>query len=73
LNNIHDIIDSEVFRGELEQRLLIEKQYLSQEFLQIEDDQERLELLGKFNNKYKELIKKNSQRKWSRFKCSLSI
>jgi hypothetical protein len=58
LNNINDVIDSDVFRGELEQRLVIEKQYLSQEFPKIEDYQERLELLGKFNDKYKELIKK---------------
>lgn len=45
------------FRAELETRLLIEKQYLTQEASSV-DDQERLELLGKFNEKYKELIKR---------------
>lgn len=45
------------FRAELETRLLIEKQYLIQEASSI-DEQERLELLGKFNEKYKELIKR---------------
>ncbi|MGR3854759.1 hypothetical protein [Chryseobacterium indologenes] len=44
------------FRAELETRLLIEKQYLTQEASSV-DEQERLELLGKFNEKYKELIK----------------
>ncbi|WP_313002144.1 hypothetical protein [Chryseobacterium gleum] len=45
------------FRAELETRLLIEKQYLTQEASSV-NEQERLELLGKFNEKYKELIKR---------------
>lgn len=45
------------FRAELETRLLIEKEYLIQEAPSV-DQQERLELLGKFNQKYKELIKR---------------
>lgn len=45
------------FRAELETRLLIEKQYLTQEASYV-NEQERLELLGKFNEKYKELIKR---------------
>lgn len=45
------------FKAELETRLLIEKQYLTQEASSV-DEQERLELLGKFNEKYKELIKR---------------
>ncbi|PKF72418.1 hypothetical protein [Chryseobacterium sp. PMSZPI] len=48
------------FRAELETRLFIEKQYLIQEASSIENDMERLELLGKFNEKYKELIKRLS-------------
>ncbi|HCM32644.1 MULTISPECIES: hypothetical protein [Chryseobacterium] len=47
----------EEFRDELEVRLSIEKQYLTQEAASI-DESERLELLGKFNEKYKELIKR---------------
>ncbi len=50
-------MDIEEFRAELETRLLIEKQYLAQEASSV-DEQERLELLGKFNEKYKELIKR---------------
>ncbi|WP_079240351.1 hypothetical protein [Chryseobacterium indologenes] len=50
-------MDIEEFRAELETRLLIEKQYLTQEASSV-DEQERLELLGKFNEKYKELIKR---------------
>lgn len=46
------------FRAELETRLLIEKEYLIQELSSMNDDQERLELLGKFNEKYKELVKR---------------
>lgn len=46
------------FRAELETRLIIEKEYIVQELSSIDDDQERLELLGKFNEKYKELIKR---------------
>ena len=45
------------FRAELEIRLSIEKEYLTQEASSV-DEQERLELLGKFNEKYKELIKR---------------
>lgn len=48
----------EEFRAELETRLFIEKQYLTQEASSIEDSQERLELLGKFNEKYRTLIKR---------------
>ncbi|MEJ5052523.1 hypothetical protein WH221_22040 [Chryseobacterium culicis] len=47
----------EEFRAELEIRLLIEKQYLTQEAFSV-NAEERLELLGKFNEKYKELIKR---------------
>jgi hypothetical protein len=47
----------EEFRAELETRLLIEKQYLTQEASSV-NNEERLELLGKFNEKYKELIKR---------------
>lgn len=50
-------MDIDEFRAELETRLLIEKQYLTQEASAV-DEQERLELLGKFNEKYKELIKR---------------
>jgi hypothetical protein len=46
------------FRAELETRLSIEKEYLIQEISSMNDYQERLELLGKFNEKYKELIKR---------------
>jgi len=45
------------FRAELETRLSIEKEYLTQEASSV-DEPERLELLGKFNEKYKELIKR---------------
>ncbi|MDR6490035.1 hypothetical protein J2799_004586 [Chryseobacterium vietnamense] len=45
------------FRAELETRLLIEKQYLMQEAYSV-NAEERLELLGKFNEKYKEVIKR---------------
>ncbi|WP_146940044.1 hypothetical protein [Chryseobacterium hagamense] len=48
----------ESFRAELETRLNIEKEYIVQELLSMQDDQERLELLGKFNEKYKALIKR---------------
>lgn len=51
-------MDIDGFRAELETRLLIEKEYIIQELSSTEDDQERLELLGKFNGKYKELIKR---------------
>jgi len=46
------------FRAELETRLIIEKEYIIQELSSIHDYQEKLELLGKFNEKYKELIKR---------------
>jgi len=46
------------FKAELETRLLIEKEYIIHELSSIDDDQEKLELLGKFNEKYKELIKR---------------
>ncbi|MFL9835059.1 hypothetical protein [Chryseobacterium terrae] len=48
----------ESFRAELETRLNIEKEYIIQEFSSIHDYQEKLEVLGKFNEKYKELIKR---------------
>jgi hypothetical protein len=51
-------MDIEGFRAELETRLSIEKEYLIQEISSMNDYQERLELLGKFNEKYKELIKR---------------
>ena len=51
-------MDIESFRAELETRLTIEKEYIIQELSSIEDYQEKLELLGKFNEKYKELIKR---------------
>ncbi|RQO33142.1 hypothetical protein DBR39_23395 [Chryseobacterium sp. KBW03] len=50
-------MDIEELRAELETRLLIEKQYLTQEASSV-NNEERLELLGKFNEKYKELIKR---------------
>lgn len=51
-------MDIESFRAELETRLNIEKEYINQELSSINDYQEKLELLGKFNEKYKELIKR---------------
>ena len=51
-------MDIDGFRAELETRLLIEKEYLIQTLPSIEDDKEKLELLGRFNEKYKELIKR---------------
>lgn len=51
-------MDIDGFRAELETRLIIEKEYIIQELSSMNDDQERLELLGKFNDKYKELIKR---------------
>ncbi|WP_312345937.1 hypothetical protein [Chryseobacterium binzhouense] len=51
-------MDIESFRAELETRLIIEKEYITQELSSIEDYQEKLELLGKFNEKCKELIKR---------------
>jgi hypothetical protein len=46
------------FRAELETRLLIEKEYMIQELSSMDDYQEKLELLGRFNDKYKELVKR---------------
>lgn len=51
-------MDIDGFRAELETRLLIEKEYLIQELSSIDDDKEKLDLLGRFNEKYKELIKR---------------
>ncbi len=42
----------EELRAELETRLLIEKEYLIQEASSV-NDEERLGLLGKFNDKYR--------------------
>ncbi|AZA79176.1 hypothetical protein EG347_17520 [Chryseobacterium sp. G0186] len=47
----------EEFRAELEVRLLIEKDYLVEELSSL-DDQEKLNILGKFNEKYRALIKR---------------
>ena len=51
-------MDIDGFRAELETRLLIEKEYIIQELSSMEDYQEKLELLGKFNDKYKEPVKR---------------
>lgn len=51
-------MDIDGFRAELETRLIIEKEYIIQELSSIGDYQEKLEVLGKFNEKYKELIKR---------------
>lgn len=51
-------MDIESFSAELETRLNIEKEYINQELSSINDYKEKLELLGKFNQKYKELIKR---------------
>lgn len=51
-------MDIDGFRTELETRLLIEKEYIIQELSSIDDYQEKLGLLAKFNEKYKELIKR---------------
>lgn len=48
----------DAFRDELKTRLGIEKEYLIQKLSSIKDDQEKLELLGIFNGKYKELVKR---------------
>ncbi|WP_312075363.1 hypothetical protein [Chryseobacterium sp.] len=50
-------MDIEGFRAELEIRLLIEKEYIIQELSTV-NEEEKLDLLGKFNEKYKELIKR---------------
>ena len=46
------------FRAELETRLMIEKEYMVQELTMIDDYQDKLELLGEFNDKYRSLIKR---------------
>jgi hypothetical protein len=51
-------MDIEGFRAELETRLRIEKDYLVQELSLIGNDQDRLEVLSKFNGKYKTLIQR---------------
>lgn len=51
-------MDINAFRAELETRLSIEKEYIIQELSSINNYQEKLELLGQFNEKYKELIKR---------------
>lgn len=53
-------MDINAFRAELETRLSIEKQYIVQELSSINDYQEKLESLGKFNEKYREIIKRLS-------------
>ena len=50
-------MDIEGFRAELETRLLIEKEYIIQELSTVNEG-EKLDLLGKFNEKYKEQIKR---------------
>ncbi|WP_027380226.1 hypothetical protein [Chryseobacterium daeguense] len=51
-------MDIDGFRAELETRLLIEKEYIIQGLSSMNDDQEKLGLLGEFNEKYRELIKR---------------
>ncbi|MFY1046793.1 hypothetical protein [Chryseobacterium sp. GP-SGM7] len=51
-------MDVNIFRAELETRLKIEKEYLIQELSSINNNLEKLDLLGKFNEKYKELIRR---------------
>ncbi len=51
-------MDIEEFRAELKTRLLIEKEYVVQELSLIHNDREKLELLGKFNEKYRALIRR---------------
>lgn len=50
-------MDIDGFRAELETRLAIEKQYLIQE-ISSGDHQDKLELLGIFNEKYRELVRR---------------
>lgn len=52
------MMDIEEFREELENRLFIEKKYLVQQLSSMNNNQERLEILGVFNEKYRELIKR---------------
>lgn len=51
------LMDLTSFKAELETRLSIEKEYIIEE-LSTANDEEKLDLLGKFNEKYKELIKR---------------
>lgn len=51
-------MDIDAFRAELETRLLIEKEYIIQELSSIDDNKENFELLGRFNDQYKESIKR---------------
>lgn len=51
-------MDIEGFRAELETRLIIEKEYVVQELTMIDDYQEKLDLLGEFNEKYRSLIRR---------------
>lgn len=48
----------DAFRAELETRLMIEKEYIVQELTMMDDYQDKLELLGEFNDKYRALIKR---------------
>lgn len=50
-------MDLTSFKAELETRLSIEKEYIIEELSTVSDE-EKLDLLGKFNEKYKELIKR---------------
>ena len=51
------LMDLTSFKAELETRLSIEKEYIIEELSTVSDE-EKLDLLGKFNEKYKELIKR---------------
>ncbi|KQT21832.1 hypothetical protein ASG31_00350 [Chryseobacterium sp. Leaf404] len=51
------LMDLTGFKAELETRLSIEKEYIIEELSTVNDD-EKLDLLGKFNEKYKDLIKR---------------
>lgn len=51
-------MDINTFRAELETRLMIEKEYIVQELTLVEDYQEKLDLLGEFNDKYRGLIRR---------------
>ncbi|GAA5094160.1 hypothetical protein GCM10023210_25560 [Chryseobacterium ginsengisoli] len=46
------------FRAELETRLMIEKEYIVQELTMMDEYDEKLELLGEFNDKYRGLIRR---------------
>lgn len=50
-------MDLNSFKAELETRLSIEKEYIIEE-LPTAKNEEKLDLLGKFNEKYRELIKR---------------